>query len=286
MQGKTGAYRRLARPRNRRFPDIFCDCYLRHFSALFPNYLMYKLVLIRHGESTWNLENRFTGWTDVDLTPTGIDQAQSAGKLLKAENYDFDLAYTSMLQRATRTLWHVLDEMGRTWLPVVHSWRLNERHYGALQGLNKAETAQKYGDAQVLAWRRSYDTPPPALSADDVRCERLHPRYAKLQPMQVPLTECLEDTVARVLPFWNESMAPAIKSGKRIVVSAHGNSIRALIKYLDNMSKADIVGLNIPNGIPLVYELDAALQPIRHYYLGDAEAIAKAAAAVAGQAHG
>jgi 2,3-bisphosphoglycerate-dependent phosphoglycerate mutase len=247
---------------------------------------MYKLVLIRHGESTWNLENRFTGWTDVDLTPTGIEQAQSAGKLLKAENYDFDLAYTSVLQRATRTLWHVLDQMGRTWLPVVHSWRLNERHYGALQGLNKAETAQKYGDAQVLAWRRSYDTPPPALSADDVRCERQDPRYAKLQPEQVPLTECLEDTVARVLPFWNESMAPAIKSGKRIVVSAHGNSIRALIKYLDNMSNEDIVGLNIPNGIPLVYELDAALQPIRHYYLGDAEAIAKAAAAVAGQGHG
>ncbi len=247
---------------------------------------MYKLVLIRHGESTWNLENRFTGWTDVDLTPTGIEQAHSAGKLLKAENYDFDLAYTSLLQRATRTLWHVLDEMGRTWLPVVHSWRLNERHYGALQGLNKAETAQKYGDAQVLAWRRSYDTPPPALSADDARCERQDPRYAKLQPAQVPLTECLEDTVARVLPFWNESMAPAIKSGKRIVVSAHGNSIRALIKYLDNMSKEDIVGLNIPNGIPLVYELDAALQPIRHYYLGDAEAVAKAAAAVAGQGHG
>jgi 2,3-bisphosphoglycerate-dependent phosphoglycerate mutase len=247
---------------------------------------MYKLVLIRHGESTWNLENRFTGWTDVDLTPTGIEQAQSAGKLLKAENYDFDLAYTSLLQRATRTLWHVLDEMGRTWLPVVHSWRLNERHYGALQGLNKAETAQKYGDAQVLAWRRSYDTPPPALSADDTRCERQDPRYAKLQSEQVPLTECLEDTVARVLPFWNESMAPAIKSGKRIVVSAHGNSIRALIKYLDNMSNEDIVGLNIPNGIPLVYELDAALQPIRHYYLGDAEAVAKAAAAVAGQGHG
>ena len=286
MQGKTGAYGRLARPRNRRFPDIVCDCYLWHFSALFPNQPMYKLVLIRHGESTWNLENRFTGWTDVDLTPTGIDQAQSAGKLLKAENYDFDLAYTSVLQRATRTLWHVLDQMGRTWLPVVHSWRLNERHYGALQGLNKAETAQKYGDAQVLAWRRSYDIPPPALSPDDARCERQDPRYAKLQPAQVPLTECLEDTVARVLPFWNESMAPAIKSGKRIVVSAHGNSIRALIKYLDNMSNEDIVGLNIPNGIPLVYELDAALQPIRRYYLGDAQAIAKAAAAVASQGHG
>ena len=247
---------------------------------------MYKLVLIRHGESTWNLENRFTGWTDVDLTPTGIAQALSAGKLLKAENYDFDLAYTSVLKRATRTLWHVLDEMDRTWLPVVHSWRLNERHYGALQGLNKADMAKKYGDDQVLAWRRSYDTPPPALTPDDARCERADPRYAKLQPAQIPLTECLQDTVARVLPFWNESMAPAIKAGKRIVVAAHGNSIRALVKYLDNMSNEDIVGLNIPNGIPLVYELDANLHPIRHYYLGDADAIAKAAAEVAGQGRG
>ena len=247
---------------------------------------MYKLVLIRHGESTWNLENRFTGWTDVDLTPTGIAQALSAGKLLKAENYDFDLAYTSVLKRATRTLWHVLDEMDRTWLPVVHSWRLNERHYGALQGLNKADMAKKYGDDQVLAWRRSYDTPPPALTPDDARCERADTRYAKLQPGQVPLTECLQDTVARVLPFWNESMAPAIKAGKRIVVAAHGNSIRALVKYLDNMSNEDIVGLNIPNGIPLVYELDADLHPIRHYYLGDADAIAKAAAEVAGQGRG
>jgi 2,3-bisphosphoglycerate-dependent phosphoglycerate mutase len=247
---------------------------------------MYKLVLIRHGESTWNLENRFTGWTDVDLTPTGIAQALSAGKLLKAENYDFDLAYTSVLKRATRTLWHVLDEMDRTWLPVVHSWRLNERHYGALQGLNKADMAKKYGDDQVLAWRRSYDTPPPALTPDDARCELADPRYAKLQPGQVPLTECLQDTVARVLPFWNESMAPAIKVGKRIVVAAHGNSIRALVKYLDNMSSEAIVDLNIPNGIPLVYELDAALQPIRRYYLGDADAIAKAAAEVAGQGRG
>ena len=247
---------------------------------------MYKLVLIRHGESTWNLENRFTGWTDVDLTPTGIAQALSAGKLLKAENYDFDLAYTSVLKRATRTLWHVLDEMDRTWLPMVHSWRLNERHYGALQGLNKADMAKKYGDDQVLAWRRSYDTPPPALTTDDERCERADPRYAKLLPGQVPLTECLEDTVARVLPFWNESMAPAIKAGKRVVVSAHGNSIRALVKYLDNMSNEAIVSLNIPNGIPLVYELDASLRPIRHYYLGDADAIAKAAAEVAGQGRG
>ena len=244
---------------------------------------MYKLVLVRHGESSWNLENRFTGWTDVDLTPTGIEQAKEAGRLLKAEGYEFDLAYTSVLKRATRTLWHCLDEMDRTWLPVVHSWRLNERHYGALQGLDKGETARKYGDAQVLIWRRSYDTPPPALEATDARSERSDIRYAKLQADQVPLTECLKDTVARVLPFWNESMAPAIKAGKRIVVAAHGNSIRALIKYLDNISDDDIVGVNIPNGIPLVYELDADLKPIRHYYLGDAEAAAKAAAAVASQ---
>jgi 2,3-bisphosphoglycerate-dependent phosphoglycerate mutase len=244
---------------------------------------MYKLVLIRHGESTWNLDNRFTGWTDVDLTDTGIEQAKNAGRLLKAEGYDFDVAYTSVLKRATRTLWHVLDEMDRTWLPVVNSWRLNERHYGALQGLNKAEVAKQYGDEQVLVWRRSYDTPPPALEASDPRCERADIRYAKLQPNQIPLTECLKDTVARVLPFWDEALAPAIQKGKRIVVAAHGNSIRALIKYLDNISDSDIVGLNIPNGIPLVYELDENLKPIRHYYLGDAEAAAKAAAAVAAQ---
>ncbi len=244
---------------------------------------MYKLVLIRHGESTWNLENRFTGWTDVDLTDTGVEQAKNAGRLLKAEGYDFDVAYTSVLKRATRTLWHTLDEMDRTWLPVVNSWRLNERHYGALQGLNKAETAKKYGDQQVLVWRRSYDTPPPPLEATDPRCERSDPRYARLQPGQVPLTECLKDTVDRVLPFWNESMAPAIKAGKRVVVAAHGNSIRALVKYLDKVSDSDIVGLNIPNGIPLVYELDAGLQPIRHYYLGDSEAAAAAAAAVGAQ---
>ncbi len=247
---------------------------------------MYKLVLIRHGESTWNLENRFTGWTDVDLTATGIAQAKSAGALLKAENFDFDLAYTSVLKRATRTLWHVLDEMDRTWLPVVHSWRLNERHYGALQGLNKAETAKQYGDAQVLAWRRSYDTPPPALSPDDERYEGKDRRYAKLRPEEIPLTECLKDTVARVLPFWNESMAPAIKAGKRVVMAAHGNSIRALIKYLDGVSDEAIVELNIPNGIPLVYELDADLKPIRHYYLGDSDTIARAAAAVAAQGKG
>ena len=244
---------------------------------------MYKLVLVRHGESTWNLENRFTGWTDVDLTPTGVEQAKNAGRLLKADGYEFDVAYTSVLKRATRTLWHCLDEMDRTWLPVVHSWRLNERHYGALQGLNKGDTAKKYGDAQVLVWRRSYDTPPPALEASDLRCERGDLRYAKLVPDQVPLTECLKDTVVRVMPFWDEAMAPAIKAGKRIVVAAHGNSIRALVKYLDNVSDDEIVGLNIPNGIPLVYELDANLKPIRHYYLGDAEAAAKAAAAVASQ---
>ena len=244
---------------------------------------MYKLVLIRHGESTWNLENRFTGWTDVDLTPTGVEQAQQAGRLLKAEGYDFDIAYTSVLKRAIRTLHLALDEMDRLWLPTVKHWRLNERHYGALQGLNKAETAKQYGDEQVLIWRRSYDTPPPALEPTDPRSERGDPRYARLQPGEVPLTECLKDTVARVLPFWNESMAPAILAGKRIVVSAHGNSIRALVKYLDNISETDIVELNIPNGIPLVYELDAGLNPIRSYYLGDAAAAAKAAAAVASQ---
>ncbi len=244
---------------------------------------MHQLVLIRHGESTWNLDNRFTGWTDVDLTPLGIEQAKNAGKLLKSERYEFDVAYTSVLKRATRTLWHVLDEMDRTWLPVVNSWRLNERHYGALQGLNKAETAKKFGDAQVLQWRRSYDTPPPALEPTDPRCERGDLRYAKLQPDQVPLTECLKDTVARVMPFWNETLAPAIRAGQRVVIAAHGNSIRALVKYLDNISDDDIVGLNIPNGIPLVYELDQDLRPLRHYYLGDAQAAAQAAAAVASQ---
>ena len=244
---------------------------------------MHKLVLIRHGESTWNLDNRFTGWTDVDLTPTGVEQAKQAGRLLKAGTYEFDIAYTSVLKRATRTLWHVLDEMDRTWLPVVNSWRLNERHYGALQGLNKSDMAKQYGAAQVLQWRRSYDTPPPALDPTDPRCERGDPRYARLRPDQVPLTECLKDTVARVMPFWNEALAPAIRSGRRVVVAAHGNSIRALVKYLDNISDDDIVGLNIPNGIPLVYELDEQLKPIRHYYLGDAEAAARAAAAIACQ---
>ena len=244
---------------------------------------MYKLVLLRHGESTWNLENRFTGWTDVDLTPTGVTQAQAAGQLLKAEGFEFDVAYTSVLKRAIHTLWHCLDGMDRQWLPVNHSWRLNERHYGALQGLNKADMAKQYGAEQVLIWRRSYDTPPPALSESDPRSERGDPRYAQLPAEQVPLTECLQDTVARVLPFWNESIAPAILSGKRVLVAAHGNSIRALVKYLDQVSEQDIVGLNIPNGIPLVYELDAQLRPLGHRYLGDPEAAAKAAAAVAQQ---
>ena len=244
---------------------------------------MHKLVLIRHGESTWNLENRFTGWTDVDLTPAGVEQARQAGRLLKAEGYDFDVTYTSVLKRAIWTLWHALDEMDRTWLPIVNAWQLNERHYGALQGLNKAETAKKFGDEQVLIWRRSYDTPPPPLDPSDPRCERHDPRYSKLKPEQVPLTECLKDTVERVLPYWYEQLAPTIKSGQRVLIAAHGNSIRALVKYLDGISDAEIVGLNIPNGIPLVYELDASLKPIKSYYLGDAEAAAKAAAAVAAQ---
>ena len=244
---------------------------------------MYQIVLIRHGESTWNLENRFTGWTDVDLTPTGVSQAMSAGALLKAEGYDFDVAYTSVLKRAIHTLWYVLDGMDRTWLPVVKSWRLNERHYGALQGLNKADMAKQYGDEQVLVWRRSYDTPPPALEPTDPRSERADRRYADLPADQIPLTECLKDTVARVIPFWNDTLAPSIRAGRRIVIAAHGNSIRALVKYLDGISDQDIVSLNIPNGIPLVYELDADLRPIRHFYLGDAEAAARAAAAVARQ---
>ena len=244
---------------------------------------MHKLVLIRHGESTWNLENRFTGWTDVDLTPLGVQQAQQAGRLLKAEGYEFDIAYTSVLKRAIWTLWHTLDQMDRTWLPVRNDWRLNERHYGALQGLNKAETAKKFGDDQVLVWRRSYDTPPPTLEASDPRSESTDLRYAGLAPGQVPLTECLKDTVARVLPFWNDTIAPGLRANQRIVIAAHGNSIRALVKYLDGISDDAIVGVNIPNGIPLVYELDADLKPIKSYYLGDADAVAKAAAAVANQ---
>ena len=245
---------------------------------------MHKLVLIRHGESTWNLENRFTGWTDVPLTATGVEQARQAGRLLAAGGYEFDVAYTSVLQRAIWTLWHTLDTMQRTWLPVVNDWRLNERHYGALQGLNKADMARQYGDEQVLIWRRSYDTPPPALEPTDPRCERSDLRYARLAPGEVPLTECLKDTVARVLPFWHEVLAPAVRSGRRVLVSAHGNSMRALVKYLDGIGDAEIVGLNIPNGIPLVYELDAQLRPIGSRYLGDPQAAAAAAAAVARQA--
>jgi 2,3-bisphosphoglycerate-dependent phosphoglycerate mutase len=244
---------------------------------------MHKLVLIRHGESTWNLENRFTGWTDVPLTATGVAQARESGRLLREAGYEFDLAVTSVLKRAIWTLWHALDEMDRTWLPTLKDWRLNERHYGALQGLNKAETAQQFGDEQVLIWRRSYDVPPPALDAADPRSERSDPRYAKLAAHEVPLTECLKDTVARVLPCWNDTLAPAIRSGQRLVVAAHGNSIRAMVKMLDGIGDAEIVGLNIPNGIPLVYELDGDLRPIRHYYLGDPEAAARAAAAVAAQ---
>ena len=244
---------------------------------------MHKLVLLRHGESTWNLSNRFTGWTDVDLTPTGIEQARAAGKLLREAGFEFDRAWTSVLKRAIWTLWHALEAMDRTWLPVTNDWRLNERHYGALQGLDKAETAAKFGDAQVLAWRRSYDVPPPPLAADDPRSERSDPRYARLAPGQVPLTECLKDTVARVLPLWHEQLAPQIARGARLLVSAHGNSMRALVKYLDGIDDDEIVGLNIPNGIPLVYELDRELKPIRSYYLGDPEAAARAAAAVAAQ---
>jgi 2,3-bisphosphoglycerate-dependent phosphoglycerate mutase len=244
---------------------------------------MYTLVLIRHGESTWNLENRFTGWADVPLTATGVAQAQAAGRLLKDSGYDFDLACTSVLQRAIWTLWHALDQMDRTWLPVQNDWRLNERHYGALQGLNKAETAREFGDVQVLAWRRSYDVPPPPLEPGDARSARGDRRYAALTDAQLPLTECLADTVARVLPYWHEVLAPAIRSGRRVLVAAHGNSMRALVKYLDGIGDEAIVGVNIPNGVPLVYELDAQLKPLRSFYLGDAEAIAAAAAAVANQ---
>ena len=244
---------------------------------------MYKIVFMRHGESVWNRENRFTGWVDVDLTDKGIAEAREAGRILKEAGFSFDMTYTSVLKRAIRTLWLTLDEMDLMWLPTVHSWRLNERHYGALQGLDKAETAAKYGDAQVLVWRRSYDTPPMALDPSDERASYTDPRYAKLKREEIPLSECLKDTVARVLPVWNESIAPAIRAGKQILVSAHGNSLRALIKYLDNISDADIVGLNIPNGQPLVYELDADLKPIRSYYLGDSAAIEAAMQAVASQ---
>jgi 2,3-bisphosphoglycerate-dependent phosphoglycerate mutase len=244
---------------------------------------MYKIVLLRHGESTWNQENRFTGWTDVGLTEKGLAEAIAAGRLLKREGYHFDIAFTSVLKRANKTLNVVLEEMDLLWLPVEHSWRLNERHYGALQGLNKAETAAQYGEAQVKIWRRAYDTPPPPLPDGDPRIEADDPRYADMAPGEFPRTECLKDTVARFVPYWNSTIAPTVKSGKRVIIAAHGNSIRALIKYLDNVSDADIVELNIPTAQPLVYELDADLRPIRHYYLGDAEAIKKAMEAVANQ---
>jgi 2,3-bisphosphoglycerate-dependent phosphoglycerate mutase len=247
---------------------------------------MHTLVLLRHGESTWNKENRFTGWTDVDLSELGRDEAKKAGQLLKAEGYVFDVAYTSVLKRAIRTLWAVLDEMDLMWIPVHRHWRLNERHYGALQGLNKAETAAKHGDAQTKIWRRSYDVPPPALTPDDPRHPGRDPRYAKLAPEDVPLTECLKDTVNRFLPYWHDVIAPAVRQGDRVLVTAHGNSLRALVKYLDGISDADIVELNIPTGIPLVYELDADLKPIKSCYLGDPEAAKAAAARVAAQAKG
>ena len=244
---------------------------------------MYKLVLMRHGESQWNLENRFTGWTDVDLTETGREQARRAGELLKEKGFEFDLAYTSVLKRAIRTLWITLDAMDAMYLPVHNSWRLNERSYGALQGLNKAETAAKFGEEQVLIWRRAYAIAPDPIAPDDPRHPRFDARYAKIPASEIPATECLKDTVARVLPFWSESIAPAIRAGRRVLVAAHGNSLRALIKHLDNISDNDIVHLNIPTGQPLVYELDDDLRPIRHYYLGDAAEIAAAMAAVAAQ---
>ncbi len=244
---------------------------------------MFKLVLLRHGQSTWNLENRFTGWTDVGLTDQGRAEALSSARLLKDGGYSFDIAYTSVLRRAIQTLWIVLEEMQLEWIPVVNAWELNERHYGALQGLNKAETAQKYGEAQVKIWRRSYDVPPPALDLNDERHPRFDPRYASLKPGQLPATESLKITLERVLPYWHATLAPAIKSGRRLLVAAHGNSLRAMVKYLDNVSEQEIPELNIPTGIPLVYELDGNLRPLKHYYLGDAEAVAKAAAAVANQ---
>ena len=244
---------------------------------------MYKLVMMRHGESTWNQENRFTGWTDVDLTANGRDEARRAGQLLAAKGYGFDIAYTSLLKRAIQTLNGVLSELNQDWLPVEKHWRLNERHYGALQGLNKAETAAQYGDAQVLVWRRSYAIPPEPLAANDPRHPRFDARYAALNATDLPATECLKDTVERVLPYWNATLAPAIRSGQRVLIAAHGNSLRALIKYLDNVGEDAIVNLNVPTAQPLVYELDADLKPIKHYYLADASEIAAAQAAVANQ---
>ncbi|MCC7392892.1 2,3-diphosphoglycerate-dependent phosphoglycerate mutase [Candidatus Sumerlaeota bacterium] len=244
---------------------------------------MYKIVLLRHGQSAWNLDNRFTGWTDVDLTDQGREEARAAGRVLKADGFEFDLVYTSVLTRAIRTMQIAMSELNQLWVPVVRDWRLNERHYGALQGLNKAETAAKHGDEQVKIWRRSYSVPPPALTADDERHPSRDRRYADVPKDQLPLTESLKDTVARFVPFWESTIAPQVKKGKRVVIVAHGNSLRALVKHLDGMSEAEILELNIPTGIPLVYELDANLKPIKHYYLGDPDEIAKAAAAVAAQ---
>jgi 2,3-bisphosphoglycerate-dependent phosphoglycerate mutase len=242
-----------------------------------------KLVLLRHGESTWNQENRFTGWTDVDLTERGMAEALRAGQQLKEEGLIFDIAYTSLLKRAIRTLWIVLDELDQMWIPVKRTWRLNERHYGALQGLNKAETAEKYGDEQVLAWRRSYDTPPPALADGDQRSAANDARYRDLAAGDIPASECLKDTVERFLPYWHETIAPQVRAGRRVIVTAHGNSLRALVKYLDDVSDADIVGMNIPTGVPLVYELDDSLKPIGSRYLGDPDEVRKAMQSVANQ---
>jgi len=244
---------------------------------------MTKLVLLRHGESEWNKQNRFTGWKDVDLSEKGVGEAQEAGQVLKERGFIFDVAFTSLLKRAIRTLWLTLDDMDLMWIPVHRSWRLNERHYGALQGLNKAETAQKYGDDQVLVWRRSYDTPPPALEKSNPHYPGNDPRYGDLSEKELPLTECLKDTVARFLPYWHETIVPTIQSGKKVIIVAHGNSLRALVKYLDEVSEEEIVKLNIPTGMPLVYELDSDLKPIKHYYLGDPERVKKAMAAVAAQ---
>lgn len=244
---------------------------------------MYKIVLIRHGESLWNKENRFTGWADVDLSEKGKEEAAKAGQQLKKEGFAFDMAYTSVLKRAVKTLWTVLDNMDLNWIPVINSWKLNERHYGALQGLNKAETAAKFGEDQVKIWRRSYDTPPPALEKSDERFPGNDSRYSSLAEDELPLTECLKDTVARVIPYWEKEIAPKIKEGKKIIIAAHGNSLRALVKYLDNISDSDIVSLNIPTAMPLVYELDENLKPVKNYYIGDPEAVKKAMEAVANQ---
>lgn len=244
---------------------------------------MIKLVLVRHGESLWNKENRFTGWTDVDLSEKGVEEAKKAGELLKEQGFTFDLAHTSVLKRAIRTLWIIMDEMDLMWIPVYRTWRLNERHYGALQGLNKSETAAKYGEEQVFIWRRSYDIQPPALTKDDERYPGRDRRYQGLDPRDLPLSESLKDTVTRFMPYWHEMLAPALKSGKRLIVSAHGNSLRALVKYLDDIPDSEIVGLNIPTGIPLIYELDENLKPVRHYYLGSAEDVQKAMEVVAKQ---